>query len=513
MRGSRIVRLGVSAALLAGLCAMLGAAAAAAAPLNSAAPSIAGSAKDGQHLKATRGTWSGQPPVSYTYHWTRCDASGDNCSDIASATKSFYKASHEDVGHTLRVRVSASDASGEASATSAPTELIAPAALVKRTPPRISGSARDGQLLSVSNGTWRGTPPESFSYAWEACPKSGPCSPIAGAKSSSYRIVSSQIGEKLRVLVTATNAAGAAEARSRPSSKITPGAPVSMASPAISGSLQEGQTLSADPGGWAGTAPIAFAYQWERCSILGGSCQEIAGATASTYTLSVADLASNIAVLVKASNTQGSATASSTETQAVLGILPKNTALPSISGLLQDGSLLSATTGSWSGSEPISYAYQWQLCSGIGKACENITGATGSSLKLEPSEIGKTLALVVTATNAAGSTSATSSLTSLIEGILPKNTALPTIAGTLKLNQLLTATTGSWTGSEPITYAYQWQLCVLGICTNVAKATSSSFLLGALDVGNTLRVIVTATNVVGSTPATSAVTGLIAGLL
>jgi hypothetical protein len=134
-------------------------------------------------------------------------------------------------------------------------------------------------------------------------------------------------------------------------------------------------------------------------------------------------------------------------------------------------------------------------------------------LKLDPSEIGKTLALVVTATNAAGSSSATSSVTGPIEGILPKNTSLPSISGTLKLNQLLPATSGSWTGSEPISYAYQWQLCVLGTCTDIAKATNPTFLLGALDVANTVRVLVTATNVAGKTVAISPATGTIAGLL
>jgi hypothetical protein len=101
----------------------------------------------------------------------------------------------------------------------------------------------------------------------------------------------------------------------------------------------------------------------------------------------------------------------------------------------------------------------------------------------------------------------------LIEGILPKNTALPNIAGTLKLNQLLTATPGSWTGSELISYAYQWQLCILGTCTDIAKATNPTFLLGALDVANTVRVVVTATNAAGKTAAISGSTGTIAGLL
>jgi hypothetical protein len=195
--------------------------------------------------------------------------------------------------------------------------------------------------------------------------------------------------------------------------------------------------------------------------------------------------------------------------------LPSNTGLPSIAGLLQEGQLLSVGAGTWSGTTPISYSYQWQLCNALGKECKSISEATGSGLKLSPSDIGSTLDVVVKATNVAGSSSVTTSVTGLIEGILPANTVLPSISGLLKVGQLLSAGTGTWSGTTPITYTYQWQLCNLegGDCSNIAKATSSSFLLSLLDLGLPLRVAVTATNVAGSTSATSNATGLIEGLL
>ena len=140
------------------------------------------------------------------------------------------------------------------------------------------------------------------------------------------------------------------------SKPITAGPPVNTGAPAVTGSLQEGQTLSASDGQWVGTAPISFSYQWLRCSILGGGCQEIAGATSSAYTAGAEDLASNIAVVVTATNAQGAAAATSSETQPILGILPTNTVLPSISGLLQDGGLLSVATGTLVGLEPITYS-------------------------------------------------------------------------------------------------------------------------------------------------------------
>jgi hypothetical protein len=84
-----------------------------------------------------------------------------------------------------------------------------------------------------------------------------------------------------------------------------------------------------------------------------------------------------------------------------------------------------------------------------------------------------------------------------------------------KTGQLLSATTGSWSGTAPIKYTYQWELInLLGTSWNaIAKATEPTFLLGLLDVGLKLRVTVTATNAAGPVSATSNPTGLIEGLL
>jgi hypothetical protein len=243
-----------------------------AAPTNTVPPSIAGTARDGQRLKAERGAWGGERPIAYSYAWSRCDAAGAECETIAGAAHRTYKAGHADVGHTLRVTVTA--ANGEAaSKTSEPSEAIAPAALSKRKRPALSGSPLDGQVLSVGTGSWKGSPPQSFSYQWQECPKSGPCSDIAGATGPGYRATTAEIGEKLRAIVTAKNAAGSASAASTASRRIAAGPPVATSLPLVAGSLREGQTLSASTGEWAGTGPISFSYQWLRCSVLGGGCR------------------------------------------------------------------------------------------------------------------------------------------------------------------------------------------------------------------------------------------------
>jgi hypothetical protein len=90
------------------------------------------------------------------------------------------------------------------------------------------------------------------------------------------------------------------------------------------------------------------------------------------------------------------------------------------------------------------------------------------------------------------------------------NTAAPQVSGTAKVGEQLSATTGTWTGGVR-SYAYQWQRCDAngGSCQSVDGATARVYGVRSADVGNTLRVIVTATNLSGTTNASSAATGLV----
>jgi len=99
-------------------------AAAAGPPRNSTAPSISGTAQVGQTLTANEGAWVGQQPFTFTYHWRRCDTTGSSCADISGATAKTYALTSADQGTTLRVRVTARNARGAASTTSAPTGVV-----------------------------------------------------------------------------------------------------------------------------------------------------------------------------------------------------------------------------------------------------------------------------------------------------------------------------------------------------------------------------------------------------
>ena len=79
----------------------------------------------GQTLSVSTGTWLNFP-VTYTYQWERCDATGANCAPIPGATTQTYLITPNDVGFTLAAVVGATNVYGSGSATSAPTIVVPP---------------------------------------------------------------------------------------------------------------------------------------------------------------------------------------------------------------------------------------------------------------------------------------------------------------------------------------------------------------------------------------------------
>jgi large repetitive protein len=189
--------------------------AASAAFANTVRPVISGTTAVGQTLTTTDGTWT-STPTTVTYQWRRCNATTDACVNItgASATAKTYVVVTADNASKLAVAVTASNTSGTATATSDLTEVIGSAGPAVRplnkNAPVVSGQAANGQTLRATNGDWNGTTPMTFAYQWQACDKNvTTCTPVDGASLATFTITSKQIGKRLRIRVTATNAAGA----------------------------------------------------------------------------------------------------------------------------------------------------------------------------------------------------------------------------------------------------------------------------------------------------------------
>ena len=199
-------------------------------------------------------------------------------------------------------------------------------------PPTISGSTVQGQVLTAATGSWSGTPAPTFTYIWQRC-TAGVCNAISGATAATYTLTAADVGATINVIVTGTNNLGVDHATSAQPAAVTapppspppapvPVAPVHSALPTISGSPVVTKALTASTGTWSGTPAPTFAYQWRSCNSAGTSCVAIAGATSSTYTPVSADAGSRLTVVVTATNGAGSASASATPTAAVAHLYP-----------------------------------------------------------------------------------------------------------------------------------------------------------------------------------------------
>jgi hypothetical protein len=194
------------------------------------------------------------------------------------------------------------------------------------TPPTIAGTAKSGDTLTATTGTWA-TPPTSVAYAWQRCSDTGSsCAAISGASgatATTYVLTSADVGQTVRVVETASNSGGATDSPSAVTAVVVSGAaPQNTAPPTISGTTTEGQTLVGTDGTWNGAAPIAFTYAWSRCDATGAACAPIAGATNKTYVLVAADNGKTLRLSVTAKNTAGSDTQTSAPTAVVTPLAP-----------------------------------------------------------------------------------------------------------------------------------------------------------------------------------------------
>jgi hypothetical protein len=197
----------------------------------------------------------------------------------------------------------------------------------------------------------------------------------------------------------------------------------------------------------------------------------------------------------------------------VSGASSVDTVAPTITGTAVVGQTLAGGRGTWTGTAPIAYTYQWERCDALGAACAAAAPhGTGSSYVVQNADFGHTLVFAVTATNAVGHSSAVSNATAVVTSSPPVNTVAPTIIGSVAVGQSLTSTRGTWTGS-PSTYAYQWEQCDAAGANCVAEpsGTAPHYTIRNDDVGHRIVLRVTATNQAASVVASSAPTAAVPG--
>jgi hypothetical protein len=190
--------------------------------------------------------------------------------------------------------------------------------------------------------------------------------------------------------------------------------PKNTALPTVSGTPREGQTLTAYPGSWTNN-PTSYSYSWIRCDANDQNCHAL-GFYRRQYTVTGNDVGYKLEIRVTAKNSGGSATATSQPTPVLTatGSAPENVVRPTITGDPRDGVTLTATPGTWTGSQPLSYSFQWDRCDQNGAACGAVAGANGSTYAVSASDVGHTLRVHVTVKNTKGTSSADSSPTALV---------------------------------------------------------------------------------------------------
>ncbi|POH59775.1 CAP domain-containing protein [Arthrobacter glacialis] len=233
--------------------------------------------------------------------------------------------------------------------------------------------------------------------------------------------------------------------------------------PGISGTAGLGTQLVAVPGVW--TPEAVLTYQWLRSGVA------VSGATDSSLLLGYADLGQAISVTVTG-NKAGYASVSRTSAAVVAAALVAP--VPSISGTASVGSTVVAVAGAWTAG--VALTYQWWR-SGV-----PVPGATGPSLLLGSTDVGKNVSVTVTGSKTGFSTASRNSA-SVVPGA--GLTPVPSISGTAAVGSTLVAVAGVWPGGATLTY--QW----LRSGTAVPGATGSSLLVGSADLGNTMSVRVT----------------------
>ena len=483
------------------------------APANLVPPAISGDAVAGQPLTATLGNWSDAD--GFRVRWSRCEADGSNCQQIADASGLSYTPDSGDAGSTILVTVTASNGAGSGIATSSLTPVIANTKPAVLAAPSVAGDTTEGATLTASPGTWAWRN-GAFTYSWQRCDATGSnCAAITGQTSSTYTLGHDDVGSTIRLLVTAPGLTDTTTAAARVTDVVQLAAPRNLAAPVVDGATVTGSLLSASSGDWS-DASASFVYTWDRCST-GGSCATIAGADGNTYRVGIEDLGSTLRVNVAAANSAGVGTASSAPTAAVTLGAPTSVAVPTITGDATAGSTLTLSTGSWSDPQA-ALTVAWRRCAADGSGCNAIDGASSTAYTLTGNDVGSTINAVVTATNGGGSASATSANTAPVAAApappapaAPTNATPPTISGDTTVGATLTVDTGAWSDPQA-TLTVAWQRCAAdgSACTVIDGAAGTTYVLTAADIGSTIEAVVTATNAGGSATATSAATAAIA---
>ena len=471
------------------------------------APSITGTSRVGETLTADTSAINdadGLTNVAFEYQWI---AGG---TDIARATGSTYELTSSELGKTVQVRVTfTDDADNEETLTSAATEVVQQGGnawsatmtvgtrdgytgysywgdpglgSLSETEVEWDGKTHHVRYISLKDGElWLGLNEEMLSTGFVLSvgdEEFGSADAMVDKGGASYRFrwddpgLGWSEGEEATVNLVQSD-------------QNTP----ALGAPAISGTAQVDETLTADTTGVEdadGLTNVSYSYQWMADGV------DIQNATGSTHKLILPDQGKAIKVKVSFTDDADNQETLTSAATGVVAAKPNSpaTGTPTIDGTAQVGETLTVDTSAIAdedGLDEVSYRYQW-VAGGT-----DIDGATGSSYLLTSSEQGQAIQVRVTFTDDADNAETLTSAATARVAAKPSTapTGLPTISGTPQVDQTLTADTSGITdadGLDNVSYGYQWIRSDSGADADIAGATDATYALIFADQGKTIKV-------------------------
>lgn len=385
-----------------GLCAAYGLKLSSDRPWAKALPAITGAAVTGETLSAA-GEW-GTPAPRISRRWQRCDAAGANCVDVPGrtigsypgATSGHYDVGPADVGRTIRVLETATDAgnstlsSTAVSVATVPVQSGRPRPAYTRTVPSSSSAIERGADLlpgSRADDATADLPlpfPVSF-YGMDYTSAKVSTNGVLQLNSNnpqhnnSSTLPTTQFGPAIMAHWDDLVTTGAGE-----------GIFTSVTGSAPNRELHVEWRASLHP--QTGTGPVNFEIRLREGSprlslVYGGVSNQGARATVGLQAAPASPFADQISFALP----QGLQ-------------IDYASSRPAIAGAPREGAALTGTDAQWIGPGTITTALQWLACDEQGGGCSEIAGATDASLTPAAAQVGRRLRLRSTATNERGST-------------------------------------------------------------------------------------------------------------
>ena len=340
--------------------------------------------------------------------------------------------------------------------------------------PAVSGAATEGQVLAADTSAIADADGlGAFTFQWQ---RNGV--DVAGAAASTYLLGNADVGAAIRVRVGYVDGQGNAEqltsASAGPVANVND-APTGV--PVIGGSAVEDQTLSADTTAIADADGLGpFTFQWQRDGV------DVAGATASTYTLGDADVGA--AVRVRVAYVDGHGTAeqlTSASAGPVANVNDAPTGAPVIGGSAVEDQTLTADTSAIADADGLgAFTLQWQR-NGVA-----IAGATASTYTLGDGDVGAVVTVRASWTDGYGhAEQLTSAAAGPVANVNDTPTGAPAITGAASEDAVLAVDLSSIADADGLgAFTFEWQRNGVAI----AGASAATYTPGDADVGATIRV-------------------------